>query len=83
MKILEERQKTHGDFSDVALIDQSMKAVMRDAPRWANMSSEQQLALEMIAHKMSRILCGDPKTDDHWTDIAGYAELGRRQCAGS
>jgi hypothetical protein len=32
-------------------------------------------ALEMIAHKIGRILSGDPNHQDHWDDIAGYAKL--------
>ena len=29
----------------------------------------------MIAHKIGRILAGDPNHIDHWLDIAGYATL--------
>ena len=29
----------------------------------------------MIAHKMGRILNGDPSYIDSWTDIVGYAKL--------
>lgn len=32
-------------------------------------------ALEMIAHKIGRILNGDPGYADSWVDIAGYAQL--------
>jgi hypothetical protein len=32
-------------------------------------------ALEMIAHKIARILNGNPDHHDHWHDIAGYATL--------
>lgn len=32
-------------------------------------------ALEMIAHKVGRILNGDPAYSDSWVDIAGYAKL--------
>lgn len=31
--------------------------------------------LEMIAHKIARILNGDPNYADNWHDIAGYATL--------
>ena len=33
-------------------------------------------ALEMIAHKIARILSGDADYADNWVDIAGYAQLG-------
>ena len=29
----------------------------------------------MIAHKIGRILAGNPDFKDHWDDIAGYAVL--------
>jgi hypothetical protein len=32
-------------------------------------------ALEMIAHKIGRIVNGDPDYADSWIDIAGYAKL--------
>jgi hypothetical protein len=32
-------------------------------------------ALDMIAHKIGRIVNGDPMYDDSWRDIAGYATL--------
>ena len=34
-----------------------------------------QEAIHMIAHKLSRIACGDHTYDDNWRDIAGYATL--------
>ena len=41
-----------------------------------NTLSYQQLeALEMICHKIARIVAGDPDFADHWRDIAGYATL--------
>jgi len=32
-------------------------------------------ALEMILHKIARILNGNPNYADSWQDIAGYAQL--------
>lgn len=37
------------------------------------MDPDMREALEMIAHKIGRILAGDPAYDDSWVDIAGYA----------
>jgi hypothetical protein len=31
--------------------------------------------LSMIAHKIGRIIAGNPEEPDHWRDIAGYAQL--------
>ena len=77
-KILAERAKTHGDFMTVADFAQQFKDTMRDAPNWATddtMNQDQYEALEMIASKLARILCGNQNEPDHWRDIAGYAML--------
>lgn len=74
-KLLEERGKVHGDFTERALIAQSLKSIVRDCPNWEDLSCTQAEALEMIAHKISRILAGNPNVKDHWDDIAGYARL--------
>jgi hypothetical protein len=39
------------------------------------MKSSQKESLEMIMHKVARILNGDPNYSDSWHDIAGYAKL--------
>jgi hypothetical protein len=52
-----------------------MKWEWRKAEGWKRLSVGQREALEMIAHKIARILSGDPNHKDHWEDIAGYAEL--------
>lgn len=72
---LEERQKTHGNFKTHASVCQVLKGVMRSRDGWANLEDDQREALEMIAHKIARILNGNPDTRDHWHDIAGYATL--------
>jgi hypothetical protein len=46
---------------------------MRSGPNWESLDADMKEALEMNAHKISRILCGDPNYDDSWVDIAGYA----------
>jgi Domain of unknown function (DUF6378) len=75
-KILIERGKRYGLFSTHALITQSIKLNMRAREsNWNRLRPDQQEALEMIAHKIGRILNGDPNYEDSWRDIAGYAEL--------
>lgn len=39
------------------------------------MLPDQREALDMIFHKIGRIVCGDPNYADSWHDIAGYAKL--------
>lgn len=74
-QLLEERGKQHGDFTEHARITQLLKKVMYSTANWQNISSVQNEALEMIAHKIGRILAGNPNHKDHWDDIAGYARL--------
>ncbi len=73
--VLEERGKRYGEFKDHAAITQDLKARMRMAPGWSKLNDGQKEALEMVAHKIGRILNGDPKYKDSWVDVAGYAQL--------
>lgn len=74
--ILEERGRKHGDFSINAEISQRLKAVAQsDIGGYSSMSATQREAIDMILHKISRILAGDPNHHDHWDDIAGYAKI--------
>jgi hypothetical protein len=73
--LLNERHKTHGNFREHAIVTQLLKRIMRNSPNWASLSMDDKEALEMIAHKIARILCGDPNHADHWVDISGYATL--------
>ena len=74
-KTLKQRQKTHGNFETHALIAQSIKYQMFNAHGYDALSATQREALDMIAHKIARILNGNPDVHDHWHDIAGYATL--------
>lgn len=69
---LNERGKTHGDFKENSRISQEIKATIHGARQLSDPQAE---ALDMIAHKISRILAGNPNEPDHWRDIAGYATL--------
>lgn len=70
-----ERGSRYGKFKDGAEIMQSLKDTMRDVDGWNNLTASQKEALDMIQHKIGRILNGDPTYDDSWKDIAGYATL--------
>jgi hypothetical protein len=81
--MLVERNVTHGDYCDHAGITQAIKAVLYnsvsrrypDRPLMHKLSDMQRESLDMIAHKIGRILAGDPNHKDHWDDIAGYSKL--------
>jgi len=77
--ILEERSKTHGDFKNHARITQSLKITVRNEiellDKYQELTFSQREALDMILHKIGRIIAGNHNHDDHWDDIAGYAKL--------
>jgi hypothetical protein len=73
--MLSEREKTHGPYKVKAEIIQNLKRVMTAYAGWHSLSDVQRESLDMIVHKIGRILSGDPNVADHWDDIAGYAKL--------
>lgn len=73
--ILDERGKRYGKFTNHADISQDFKHRMQGCASWPKLAPDQKEALEMIAHKVARILNGDPNYADSWVDIAGYAQL--------
>ena len=72
---LQERGNRYGEFHEHARITQNIKRAMVDSPNWASLSDDKKEALEMVAHKIGRILNGDPKYIDSWHDIIGYTRL--------
>jgi hypothetical protein len=74
---LTERGNRYGKFSGHAQVTQEIKRVMSRHAAALNktFTDSQWEALEMIAHKIGRIINGDPDYADSWVDIAGYAKL--------
>lgn len=72
---LAERGSRYGSFPAHARITQAIKAAMADTPNWPTLAADQREALEMTAHKIGRILNGDPDYHDSWHDIIGYVKL--------
>lgn len=90
--LLSGRGKTHGDYSYHAHITQQLKRVAREFhvtdiasdtpfPAMEKLNDAQTESLDMIFHKIGRILAGDPNFRDHWDDIAGYAKLVADRCS--
>ena len=75
--LLAERGRTHGDYRTHALITQDLKRVLAHHVGNLDRSLDDDMAetLDMIAHKIGRIIAGNPAEPDHWRDIAGYAQL--------
>jgi len=73
---LAQRQRTYGDYKDVAHMAQELKKVVRSLRgNWHDMSPPMQESVDMICNKLARILNGNPYYADSWHDISGYATL--------
>lgn len=72
---LKQRGKRYGTFADNAATSQSLQDTMRETPNWEQLSSDKKEALQIIQHKIARMLHGDPEYKDNWHDIIGYAKL--------
>lgn len=70
---LAERGERYGNFDGHALIAQQLKTIVFKNGQGLNATHRE--ALDMIMHKIARILNGDPNYADSWHDIAGYAVL--------
>lgn len=80
--VLAERGSRYGSFQGHAGITQHLKWAMRTSKNWEQLNPSQKEALEMVAHKIGRILNGDPDYLDSWTDCVGYMRLVVRQMEG-
>ena len=76
-EVLDQRAVDYGAFKDGAALMQGMKRLLADHAQKHSktFADDQWEALEMIVHKIGRIVNGNPDKVDHWTDIAGYAKL--------
>lgn len=70
-EVLKEREKNYGDFASFSFVSQSLKKLTN----LGCFDDYQQEALDMILHKIARIINGDASHIDSWRDIAGYATL--------
>lgn len=74
---LAERGTKYGKFIDQAAVTYKLKNVLREhsSNHSKSYSYDQAEALDMICHKLGRIVNGDADYADSWVDIAGYAKL--------
>jgi hypothetical protein len=74
---INERAQDYGKFKDGAALMQGMKRLLADHAQAHDktFADDQWEALEMILHKIGRIVNGNPDKVDSWVDIAGYATL--------
>ena len=76
-QVLDSRAKDYGKFIDGAEIMQMLKRLVHNyiEDRGTPLAFDQREAIDMIIHKLGRIINGNPDKVDHWVDIAGYAIL--------
>lgn len=74
-EVLNQRQTTYGSFTKNAEISQMLKYFMAQGTNYKQMPMAHREALEMIVHKIARIVNGDPNYIDNWIDICGYSQL--------
>lgn len=73
--VLTARASRYGTFLSHAEITQHLKSVIFGYKAKGAYEDDQVEALEMICHKLGRIINGDANYADSWVDIAGYAKL--------
>lgn len=76
--LLDERNSTHGSFIVNGRVSQALKEVFRSEPGWDQLDIIHREAIDHICGKFGRIMAGQPNFDDHWDDIAGYAQLPKK-----
>lgn len=74
-EVLNQRQSTYGSFAKNAEVSQMLKYFMTQGTNYKQMPVAHREALEMIVHKIARIVNGDPNYIDNWIDICGYSQL--------
>ena len=80
MSAVPNRDHQHGGMEAVGRVAQRIKRAMRDGQNWDRLGPGHQEALDMVAHKIARVLSGaDPHDPQHWEDLAGYPIAAMRQ----
>jgi len=72
---IQERSSEYGNYSGQSTISQALKNVMRSSKNWSTLTHDKKESLEMIVHKIARIINGNSNNFDSWHDIEGYAAL--------
>lgn len=72
---LANRGERYGSFTENSAIAHKIEEALKCGSPSKDLEPYQLIALQIIASKMARIVCGDPTYADNWHDIAGYATL--------
>lgn len=74
-ELLNKRGENYGKFSGQASISQGLKDAAKNGVQYDSLKPFQKESVEMILHKIARIVNGNPNYIDSWRDIIGYAQL--------
>ena len=66
------REQRYGSLKVQGKLAQDLKDVAHNSSKWNKLLPYQKECIDMVMHKISRILEGDPKYIDSWRDIVGY-----------
>jgi len=74
MEIVKERNKIYGDFSNIAEVSQKIKDMyyMYNAQELDPVINE---SIDMVIHKLARVICNGSRYIDNIRDIQGYCQL--------
>lgn len=75
--ILTERGSKYGSFTRLSVYEQLLKDAIRNHPQWEQLRPFEKTAIEMILHKVARLVNGGGGSNhlDTVIDIQGYAKL--------
>lgn len=74
-ELLNHRGTQYGAFETQAERSQQFKEILHAAPNWESFPPYVKEALEMVVHKIARLLNGSPYFIDSYRDIVGYTQL--------
>lgn len=69
----------NGSYRDHAELAQDLKERCREHKGWGGLPGAMKESIDMILHKIARVLNGNPHYKDNWVDISGYATLVSRE----
>ena len=70
-----ERSNRYGGIQDVSEVNEALMDVIRNSPKYEELTPTHRSCLYMITHKIARMVCGDINYTDNPHDIAGYAVI--------
>ena len=79
-KMLKERGDKYGEYGEFARTCQALKREVRSNMGWyKDMPDYIHESIDMILHKITRIVNGDAREEDNLLDIIGYAEIALKE----